>query len=73
MIELANRDRKAWVASKEMQLIVIDGAKVAADYKMTPNLKLVKARKTTAAKDIVAYKDGKRDSKKIDVRGKRLK
>jgi hypothetical protein len=51
---------------------VADGNKVAEDYLQAQNRKLRKARKKASAKDMAAYKDGQKDSKRIDVRGKRL-
>ena len=70
--ELAEQEKKAWIANNGLQLIVADGNKVAEDYLQAQNRKLRKGRKMTSAKDMAAYKDGQKDSKKIDVRGKRL-
>lgn len=45
---------------------------IAKDYLRQKNIKLRKGRKKTAAKDYAAYKQGKKDSKKVDVRRNRL-
>lgn len=73
LIELVNHEQKVWVTNNGNQLVVADGKKVAKEYLNAQNTELDKGRKTTPAKDIDAYKDGKKASKKIGVRGKRLK
>lgn len=45
---------------------------IADEYLKSNNVKLHRGRKSTAAKDYAAYKQGKKDSRNVDVRRKRL-
>ena len=71
---LPNKEQGAWTANYGMnQLIVANGKKVAENYLKPQHVKLRCGRKKTTTKDQSDYKGGKKASKKINVRGKRLK
>jgi hypothetical protein len=72
LFELAAQEQKAWKADNGLQLIVADGQAFADQCLKSLYLRLHKARNNTVPKDMTAYEDGKKDSKKINVRGKRL-
>ncbi|MCJ1243177.1 hypothetical protein MMC30_000374 [Trapelia coarctata] len=72
--EELGKARKPRVWESEMQLTTFRASakKIADDYLVSNAIKLGKSRKGTAAKDYAAYKVGKEDSKKIDVRRRRI-
>ena len=62
-----------WVASSDRNgMVLADGQRVADKYLEAQNMRLRTARGYTSARDLDAYKEGKTDSRKIDMRGKRL-
>lgn len=73
LLERAKQEQEKWAADKDSQLIVVDGKAFADAYLRFLNIKLREETKKTAPKDMTAYKEGKEDSKKIDIRRRRLR
>lgn len=63
---------KTWESEMPLILFRETAIKIADDYLRQKDIKLRKGRKKAPAKDHAVYKLGKKDSHKMDVRGKRL-
>jgi hypothetical protein len=55
-----------------MQVMVVDGERIAEEYLAAQNIKLRKPPAATGPKDPEAFLNGRKDGRTIDVRGKRL-
>lgn len=56
----------------QLTLFRAKAGEIADEYLQKKKIKLTKGRKSSVAKDHAAYKQGKKDSHKVDVRRKRL-
>ena len=63
---------KSWESEMQLTLFRETAQEIAKDYLQQKNIKLTNLREATAAKDHAAYKLGKKDSKNVDVRRRRL-
>lgn len=63
-----------WESRMQLVLFRQNAEKIADDYLKEQNIRLTnRKRKHTSVKDLQAYEKGKEDSKKIDVRQRRIK
>lgn len=63
---------KTWESEMQLTLFRAKAGEIADEYLQKKNVKLHKSKPSTAAKDYAAYQQGKKDSRKVDVRRKRL-
>lgn len=63
---------KTWESEMQLTLFRAKAEEIAKEYLQKQNVKLGSARRSTPAKDHAAYKQGKKDSHKVDVRRKKL-
>ncbi|MCJ1264958.1 hypothetical protein MMC22_004833 [Lobaria immixta] len=63
---------QTWESEMQLTLFRAKAEGIADEYLKSNNVKLHRGRKSTAAKDYAAYKQGKKDSRNVDVRRKRL-
>lgn len=63
---------KTWESEMQLTLFCARAEAIADEYLKNNNIKLSSGRASTAAKDFTAYNQGKKDSRKVDVRRKRL-
>jgi hypothetical protein len=69
---LAHEEQDARKQEHGMQVMVVDGERIAEEYLAAQNIRLRRPPAATGPKDQEAFVKGKKDGRKINVRGKRL-